>query len=134
MGGFQMELTGGPGSEGPPTTTNVVLTARGVRFLHHYASTLLAWPSTPDIEDRSKADALGKLLLLMQVLYFCTTCCLRLAQQLPITLLEVSTFARAICAIATLVIWWGKPLNIQEPTLIRGAHQSDAEVSGSTLR
>ncbi|KAJ7450774.1 hypothetical protein FB451DRAFT_1285094 [Mycena latifolia] len=56
-----------------------------------------------DIMDKGKGDALSK------------GCLARVSQRLPITELEVVTLAFAVMNIFTRLLWWGKPLDVQQP-------------------
>ena len=49
-------------------------------------------------------------------------CISRLAQGLSISLLELNTFAHALCALLIYGLWWEKPLDVEEPTFV---HDSD---------
>ena len=71
------------------------------------------------ILDRAASSSLGKALLIVQVVWFCTNCTSRLSQGLPLSLLEVSTAAHALCTLLTYVVWWSKPINVATPTLLR---------------
>ena len=73
-----------------------------------------------DILDRAASSGLSKALLVVQVAWFCTNCTSRLIEGLPLSLLEVSTGARAVCALVTYFLWWSKPLNVATPTRLRG--------------
>ncbi len=66
--------------------------------------------------DKSKADGLKKTIVCAQALWFCVQCFTRLAQALPVSLLEVNTFAHAVCTLLIYVLWWHKPLDVEEPT------------------
>ncbi|KAJ7700352.1 hypothetical protein B0H17DRAFT_1128772 [Mycena rosella] len=68
-----------------------------------------------DIMDKSKGDALSKGVALVQGLWFTTQCLVRVFQRLPITELEITTLAFAVINIFTRVLWWGKPLDVQQP-------------------
>ncbi|KAJ7704522.1 hypothetical protein B0H17DRAFT_921180, partial [Mycena rosella] len=68
-----------------------------------------------DIMDKSKGDALSKGVALLQGLWFTVQCVARLAQHLPITELEVTTLAFAVVNVFTWLLWWGKPLDVQQP-------------------
>ena len=116
MGGFVFE-TSTP-IFGPHT--RFTLTSSGVRFLMEHAPELVPDLSDASILNRSQSDSLGKALLIIQLLYFCISCAARWAQSLPLTLLEVSTLAHAICAVATYLVWWKKPFDVAEPTVISG--------------
>lgn len=77
----------------------------------------------PDISeeailDKGKSDGLAKALLIVQVGWFCINCLSRLIQHQPLTLLEVSTVAHGLCSLLVYVLWWNKPLNVTEPTII----------------
>ena len=50
--------------------------------------------------------------------WFCVQCLTRLAQGLPISLLELNTFGHALCALLIYSMWWRKPLDVAEPELI----------------
>ena len=77
------------------------------------------------IWDKSKANGLAKTIVCVQAAWFCTQCVARLGQGMPISLLELNTFAHAICALLVYVLWWNKPLDVHEPTVI-DVSQSDA--------
>ena len=42
------------------------------------------------------------------------------AQRIPISLLELNTFAHAICALLIYFLWWEKPFEVDYPTLLDG--------------
>jgi len=77
-------------------------------------------PDLPEtaITDRAGADGLRKALLVFQVLSFFLNFAVRWAHGLELSLLEVSTASRGLCCLATYVVWWSKPFNIAEPTMI----------------
>jgi hypothetical protein len=94
------------------------------------------------IEDKNKSDRLAKILTCWQAGYFCIQCIFRLSQRLTITLLELNVFAHAICALSLFLVWWDKPRDIREPTLLVNEEaldiyvclaQLDAERSGLVL-
>ena len=72
-----------------------------------------------NILDRAASSSLSKALLFVQVAWFCTNCASRLFQRLPLSLLEVSTAAHALCTLVTYFVWLSKPLNVASPTLLR---------------
>ncbi|GJE90691.1 hypothetical protein PsYK624_068350 [Phanerochaete sordida] len=115
MGGFVLETS--PMLEGE---TRFVLTLSGLRFVLENAPDLLPDLSKEEIQRKSRSDVLGKTLLILQLLYFCISCTARLAQKLPLSLLEVFTLAHALCTVVTCVVWWQKPFDVLEPTLITG--------------
>jgi len=46
--------------------------------------------------------------------------CAGLANSLPISLLELNAMGHAACALLIYAMWWQKPLDVDEPTLIGG--------------
>jgi len=117
MGGFAIAFP--PADDG--TERRATLTVENIRSLLEnepdFTLPKLQVPLT-SITDRSKSSSLGKALLFVQVAWFCLNCASRLAQRLPLSLLEVSTLAHGVCTLASYAVWWSKPLNIDEPTLI----------------
>ncbi|KAJ6565615.1 hypothetical protein DFH09DRAFT_1157669 [Mycena vulgaris] len=71
-----------------------------------------------DIMDKSKGDALSKGVALTQGLWFITQCLARVHQHLPVTELEVATLAFAVVNVFIWVIWWKKPLDVEQPVQI----------------
>jgi hypothetical protein len=71
------------------------------------------------ILDQAASSSLSKALLIVQVVWFCTNCTSRLSQGLPLSLLDVSTAAHALCTLITYFVWWSKPVNVAAPTLMR---------------
>ena len=118
MGGFK--LSGEYEGERylPAWQGDALLTPQGVEFLLDHSPHLIPDVSAEEIMDRSKADGLAKALLVWQVLWFCINCGSRLAQRLPLSLLEVSTIAHGASALITYCFWWKKPFNVSEPIVI----------------
>ncbi|KAJ6565577.1 hypothetical protein DFH09DRAFT_1473741 [Mycena vulgaris] len=85
-----------------------------------------------DIMDKSKGDALSKGVVLTQGLWFITQCLARVHQQLPVTELEVATLAFAVVNIFIWVIWWKKPLDVEQPIRI-GPVEEPSEPGSATL-
>ena len=86
---------------------------------------VLPFLTEEEIWDKSKANGLAKTIVCVQAAWFCTQCIARLGQGIPISLLELNTFAHAICALLVYVLWRNKPLDVHEPTVI-DVSQSDA--------
>ncbi|KAL8758101.1 MAG: hypothetical protein Q9199_001734 [Rusavskia elegans] len=74
--------------------------------------------SEEEIKSKSKANGLAKTLVCAQALWFLTTCVTRLAQRIPISLLELNTFGHAICALFIYLLWWEKPFEVDIPTKV----------------
>ncbi|KAL8984384.1 MAG: hypothetical protein Q9177_004714 [Variospora cf. flavescens] len=43
----------------------------------------------------------------------------KIAQRIPISLLELNTFGHAICALLIYILWWEKPFEVDHPTTLR---------------
>lgn len=82
------------------------------------ASGALVLPSESEIDDKSKRDALSKILLLVQILWFVVQCLARWHQDLPITGLEIATMAYTTLTLCVNVAWWDKPLGAEEPVRV----------------
>ena len=59
-----------------------------------------------DIDDRSKANVLGKALVCLQITWMLVECIARKAAGLPLTLLEIHTFVHVVCAISLYAFWF----------------------------
>ncbi|KAJ7706547.1 hypothetical protein B0H16DRAFT_686186 [Mycena metata] len=71
-----------------------------------------------DIEDKSKGDTLSKGVAIAQGLWFVTQCLARVSQHLPLTELEVATLAFAVLSVIIRLLWFHKPLNVQQPIVV----------------
>ncbi|MCJ1437410.1 hypothetical protein MMC27_006797 [Xylographa pallens] len=120
MGGFAIDTS----SEGPSFVhgrqDRLTFTVEGLRFIALNNQDLLPDIPEREIQDKSKANGLAKFLVCIQALWFCVQCISRIAQGLPISLLEVNTAAHAICTLLIYLLWWSKPLDVEEPTLLKG--------------
>ncbi|KAH6912730.1 hypothetical protein BKA70DRAFT_1264786 [Coprinopsis sp. MPI-PUGE-AT-0042] len=80
---------------------------------------LLQRPETRgDLEDRSKGDALAKLLVLGQIAWSILNCIARTVQRLTVTKLEVVALSYAIVSAFSYFFWWHKPLDVQSPIVV----------------
>ncbi|KAK0440047.1 uncharacterized protein EV420DRAFT_1227964, partial [Desarmillaria tabescens] len=68
--------------------------------------------SSERIQDKNKGDALSKMVSILQISWFITQCVARAAQDLPITLIEMTALAFSGLSIITYCLWWYKPLNV----------------------
>ncbi|TEB25703.1 hypothetical protein FA13DRAFT_1599934, partial [Coprinellus micaceus] len=64
------------------------------------------------ILDKSKASALAKTLVVMQVLWFVIQTIARALEGLPITHLEVVCLAFTLFNVGMYACWWDKPLDV----------------------
>jgi hypothetical protein len=125
MGGFVFESFPAEGSSSKPPTT----ISRNTRYVPDFRTFIYIMKHFPHIipdisedfiTDRAESSGLSKAVLIFQIGWFCTNCVSRLILGLPLSLLEVSTAAHAVCTLLTYFIWWSKPLNIAEGTTMRG--------------
>ncbi|KAF8998425.1 hypothetical protein BDQ17DRAFT_1247740 [Cyathus striatus] len=72
-----------------------------------------------DIQDRSKADALTKTIVMMQIIWFIMQCIARLARGYALAPLEVTTLAVTVCTFMLSIIWWHKPFNVRQPIYVK---------------
>ncbi|KAI0707896.1 hypothetical protein C8Q76DRAFT_800199 [Earliella scabrosa] len=105
----------------PAWQGNGVLTEYGVQALIRREPEFIPDIPVDELLDRGKADGLAKLLLTWQMLWFCLSCLNRGVQHLPLSLLEVTTIAHALCALLTYAAWWKKPKDVGQPIVI-GKH------------
>ncbi|KAJ3503081.1 hypothetical protein NLJ89_g8593 [Agrocybe chaxingu] len=119
MGGFQLQENG------------ISVRALTVKeFDELYSAGRIDWPriSKEDIEDKSKADAFTKGIVLMQTGWFVLQCITRGAYKLAVTELEVVTLAFAALTTVIYAFWWHKPLDVGRPVPIGlKSPQTDAE-------
>ncbi|KAI9507934.1 hypothetical protein F5148DRAFT_980647 [Russula earlei] len=78
-----------------------------------------------EIEDRSKGDAISKLVVVLQTAWFVTQCVARAVRGLPVTELELATVAFASLNFVLYLMWWNKPLHVQRG--VRVYKKRDAE-------
>ncbi|KAG7008209.1 hypothetical protein G7Y79_00006g018290 [Physcia stellaris] len=102
MGGFAVQIPGNlPESEKflPSDDSETwFLTEAGIHFLLNKegnGSDEVPDLSEEDIKSKSKANGLAKGLICLQALWFIAQCLTRLAQRIPIALLELNTFGHA---------------------------------------
>ncbi|KAI4102608.1 MAG: hypothetical protein L6R37_004321 [Teloschistes peruensis] len=95
----------------------VVLTPSGVEHLAEKGYFFDV--SDKDIQDKSKANSLAKGLVLLQIVWTILQCLSRKAAGLPLSILEVHILVHAGCALIMYVLWFNKPLDIDEPILVR---------------
>ncbi|KAK3370430.1 hypothetical protein B0H63DRAFT_552440 [Podospora didyma] len=74
--------------------------------------------SRSKISDKSKADVLQKLLVMVQIVWMATQCIARKVYGLPLALLEVHTMIHVLCAVVLLGFWVDKPKDVGDPELL----------------
>jgi hypothetical protein len=129
MGGFVFDVSANPKlCPLPLGETQVTLTPAGIQFLAEREPHVIPDISAEYIRDKSKANHLAKTLVCIQALWFCCSVVSRLAYGLAISLLELNTLAHAVCALFIYLLWWDKPLDVEEPVLIRVDDQDVASL------
>ncbi|KAH8895895.1 hypothetical protein GQ53DRAFT_804068 [Thozetella sp. PMI_491] len=74
--------------------------------------------SQEDIKEKSQADALTKLLAIVQASWLVIQCIARKVAGLEITQLELMTTGFILCALVTYLFWWNKPFDAERPIVI----------------
>lgn len=120
MGGFAFDMDILPQSHDAfiPAQQRLTLTAPGVILLAKCG----CFPdlSLKEIRDKSKADGLAKTLVCLQAGWMVVQTAGRLIEKQPVTLLEVNTLGHVFCAFIIYLLWWQKPREVYEPTIIQG--------------
>jgi hypothetical protein len=96
-------------------STHLTLTPPALLFLAQHG--LLPHSTTSAVADKSKADAIAKALVCIQAGWFLLQCIARVAQKLPLTLLEIHVLTHVCCAFAMYVLWGEKPYDVGAPVL-----------------
>ncbi|KZP11718.1 hypothetical protein FIBSPDRAFT_837244 [Athelia psychrophila] len=86
-------------------------------------------PTSGELGDRSKGDALSKTIAILQTFWFVAQCIARHVENLAITNLEIVTLAYTAITVAMYAAWWHKPLKVQYPVRVKG----DREFVKNTL-
>jgi hypothetical protein len=119
MGGFAFETDDSQADFLPDPYTRLTLTPRALRKLAEVEPMLIPDLSERAIKDKSKASWLAKTLACLQACWFIVQVIGRAATSAPISLLEMNTFLHALCCLIIYLAWWYKPLDIEEPELIK---------------
>ena len=89
-----------------PEKFSELLTAKKIEFPN---------VTVEEIEDRSKADGLSKMIAFGQTLWFFAQCIARRTQHLDLTLVELLTLSLAILNGVMYLLWWNKPMDVRCP-------------------
>ncbi|KAK0334473.1 hypothetical protein LTR91_007237 [Friedmanniomyces endolithicus] len=84
--------------------------------------------STEDIDDRSGADVLAKILACAQSTWFLVSTSARLQQKLTLTTLEILLLPYVAVTWMIYFFWWTKPLRIESYTKIPVESLPDAKL------
>ena len=74
--------------------------------------------TTKIVEDKSKADSIGKILVFFQAGWFIIQCIVRLAQYLPLSLLEIHVLVHVAMAFVMYLFCFKKPYNARSPIVL----------------
>jgi hypothetical protein len=119
IGGFACELDQDETPFFPHSIRRLTLSATGIRFVPNVHKTLIPNIGVEDIQDCSKASALTKTILCLQVFGFCTQILARWHQRLFISLPEITTTVQAVFPIAMCVLWWMKSKAMNTPFMLK---------------
>jgi hypothetical protein len=97
---------------------DLIIEARGIRYLAELKSTALLPIQRAALQDPSKASGLTKLITCTQALWFCSQCIARLSQNMAISLIELNTFAHCVSAFSIYAFWWHKPYDVESHVYI----------------
>ena len=124
MGGFAFDTEKAEPSFLPGSRTRFCLTPEGLIEIARKEPALLPDISKTEIQDKSKASGLAKFLVCLQAVWYCVQCVDRLVQGYSIGLLELNVFGHALCALLIYSLWWHKPLDVSEPTILEQSERS----------
>ncbi|KAK6224089.1 hypothetical protein LQW54_000236 [Pestalotiopsis sp. IQ-011] len=102
-----------------PDNAQMALTSNGVSFLLAHEPDMLPDISEEEIKDKSKSDSLAKTIACVQAIWFCVQCIARWVERLPVSQLELTTFAHSICTILIFMAWWKKPQNMEKAHILK---------------
>jgi hypothetical protein len=128
MGGFALDTRSLDQDIFPYNRDRMILSLDGFKFLLQHEPDILPDLSQTEIFDKSKASNLAKTVVCCQAIWFCAQCVARWYSDLAFSLLELNTFAHCVCALIIFILWWNKPLDVEEPTLINA--ESIRELTG----
>jgi hypothetical protein len=83
------------------------------------------------LDDLAKSDSITKVFACIQGLWVLSQAITRIYQHQALSLLEVTTAAYIVCAVAIYGCWWSKPQNCSVPLMIPCSDEAIAELSGS---
>ncbi|TIA22046.1 hypothetical protein D6C81_03552 [Aureobasidium pullulans] len=117
MGGFAIQAEN-LGLGCPEEVTTLVLDEAGLLYVLDKLPEV--FPDLPESEilDKSKASTLAKSIVCLQALWFCIQCMARMMQGASISLLELNVLGHCLCTFVTYAIWWKKPVDVEQPSLL----------------
>lgn len=138
MGGFVIEKSSLSSSSYdfpfPNGITRLTLTSDAIKKLSVHHPDIFPTLRASEIADKSKSSELAKLIVCTQVAWFIINIIGRVAQSLPLTVLELNTAAHCLCTFVTYVFWWHKPLDIVQPSVVNLTEEAAAMVANMCMR
>ncbi|KAK1998138.1 hypothetical protein LX36DRAFT_656898 [Colletotrichum falcatum] len=116
MGGFAVDLPSA--DDGDDAPRRVTVTPEGIRLLSFLGK--LPGIQGSQIHDKSKADWMAKSLVCTQAGWMVTQVIGRLIKKLPVSQLEINTCGHVACAVLLYLLWWSKPFDVMDPTVLEG--------------
>jgi len=133
MGGFVFDADALRHKALPGGRKRATLSSPAIVRLATVAPHLLPDISVNVINDKSKSSKLAQTVVALQASWFLVQCISRMAMGLTISLLELNTLTHCLCALAAYLLWWDKPLDIQESMFIHG-EDADLLCAGMFLK
>ena len=121
MGGYAVNVR--ENADGDTSTRRIRLKPKDFVKLANLQS--LELPTEAELMDKSKGDWISKSITSVQVIWFVSQLIGRAIQKLPVTTLELFTCAIVVCAVATYISWWNKPLDVQRPIVLGSEVSAD---------
>ncbi|KAL2214363.1 hypothetical protein CC79DRAFT_1328290 [Sarocladium strictum] len=138
MGGFVIEKSSLASSSHdfpfPNGITRLTLTSDAIKKLSVHYPDIFPAVRASEIADKSKSSELAKLIVCTQVAWFIINIIGRVAQSMPLTVLELNTAAHCLCTFVTYVFWWHKPLDIVQPSVVNLTEEAAAMVANMCMR
>lgn len=129
-GGFVFDF-GGSDHEGPyDNSRRIRITSAGMALIGAVDIDQLPDISVEELQDKSKATWLTKLLICSQASWLIVQVFARLASSLNASLLELNTAAHISFTIAAYHLWWDKPQNMEQPFVVK---KSNSDILASWL-
>jgi hypothetical protein len=118
MGGFSMDYSALGPNAFPGHLTRLTLTSAAILKLAENEPVIIPDIDADHILDKSKANIFAKIIVCVQASWFIVQIIGRLSTGYALSLLEITTFAHALCCLVVYCCWWSKPMAIDTPTLI----------------
>jgi hypothetical protein len=119
MGGFAFEKTASGVNILLDDRTSVTLTSHALRKLATYEPDMIPDISVETIGSKSKADWGARAWVTAQCVYFIVKLCARRSEDLPISILELTTLIQVVYCLIFFAAWSSKPLDVTVPHFIQ---------------